>query len=317
FSAGGTRIWGRGDARGGLNSYGSDILARTAKKGFAGVAKEADGKTKSLHAAKVHNTPPSSEAASLPKPPSHMSIMQERSFVPTPPSTNPQSQTRPVRVWRVPTSMKNYSDPADPDTGDAARASQSPPPSSHSLLDGPGFDAEESHQSFLEALQQWRGAASETPISKPSSPLPQSARPSSTQAAGQQTMPQTQSDIVIAFQPKQLSYFDMLKREKSRPATPSRVRTPAPIVEEEREPTEEWGDAEEAMLEEILAKTRPNRAVSSCPVPEPATGDGTVYVLEMQDITENEDDFILEALNRGEMVECIPSSKLVVVFPSE
>jgi hypothetical protein len=266
---------------------------------------------------------------------------------------------------------------------DLERESDTPPPSfnnileseslaeatlspSHSLLDGDVFDAEASHQSFLEALRQWRGetapppaAPSTLPPKQPSSSpfkkqpqLPTSSVGTSNSTISsetntffqQTTSPPSEDSIKFEFKStSELSYFDKLRLQKGlvspreetvEASTMHPSLSPADkdqrceiVVNgaESEEIEDEWDSNDEQAFLEIVSKKddKANILESNSVAREEESQDGgqeshePAWVLVMQDITGMEDEVIMESLDAGIMVECIPTTRLRVILPED
>jgi hypothetical protein len=187
-----------------------------------------------------------------------------------------------------------------------------------SLLHGE-YDPQSSHESFLEALNQWRSGPTQDP------------RPSTHE--GQQTEMKT---VTVQFEQTR-SYLDQLTLKSKAQLVNEIAKPEIKAATEEKPPTPisepQWDDEDELMFLEILSKRTQSIPVQEI-VSEPSKleEDASEEELEMfkeimdrrwvsiqkasieiTDVTENEDDEILNALNQGRMVECIPSSKLKVI----
>lgn len=251
--------------------------------------------------------------------------------------------------------------------------------SSNSLLDGDGFDAEASHQSFLEALRQWRGEpapTSTTPAAPSSLPPKYTSKSVKKQAVAasnvansnassnstissetntfiQQTVAPAVGDTAIKFEFKNrtgLCYFDQLRLQRGL-ASPAEKNNDATLnstsmnsvneqqsrdaVGEEKEEWEGWDSNDELAFLEIMTskkKTQDEIVANHCNsslVMEPPSDDDKdndksgeeaseqPWVLVMQDITGMEDEVIMESLDAGILVECIPTTRLQVIHPKD
>ena len=273
-------------------------------------------------------------------------------------------------------------------TSDMPAADTATTISSNSLLDGEGFDAEASHQSFLEALRQWRGEpapSSSTPaapstlppkpsftsVKKQAGPNPNgnassnSTISSETNTFFQQTVAPAVGETAIKFEFKNrtgLCYFDQLRLQrgllspsenKSDDATLNWTTTTTAnslkeqgsrdvVVEEEKQDAKEedegegWdSNDEQAFLEIISSKKKHqdeiavNHSNTSLVMEAPsdhkekdkneesASDPEQPWILVMQDITGMEDEAIMESLDAGILVECIPTTRLQVIHPKD
>jgi hypothetical protein len=186
-----------------------------------------------------------------------------------------------------------------------------------SLLNGE-YDPQTSHESFLEALNLWRHG----PVRDP--------RPSTHE--GQQT---EGTSVSVQFE-RTRSYLDQLTLTSKTQVMNDIPRDKfSPLVEDKpATPHEEpdWDEEDELMYLEILSKRAQSTPAQETVAESNSEEEVSAEELEMfqeimygrwlaiqkasmeiTDITENEDDEILNALHQGRMVECIPSSKLRVI----
>jgi hypothetical protein len=186
-----------------------------------------------------------------------------------------------------------------------------------SLLDGE-YNEEANRVAFQEALHQWR--------SGPRLNTPQKEE-------GQQTATLLKSKIHVEFE-SGLSYLDKLTLQtKMQPL--EYVPIPKQCIDEidSKESEEEWDEEDEILFKDLIEKRSSKR--ESAPenvryqkndlewdqeeismfleLLELREAKHSDMCLTMEDITAFEDDYILETLQAGRMVECIPSSKLKII----
>ena len=190
------------------------------------------------------------------------------------------------------------------------------------MLDGE-YDAEASQASFQAALSQWRQTYQvHTPVShEESDPNQQSEITITTQTEISKT-----NEIEIDFG---RSYFERLKIMNEIERGVDNLKVDASVdnvslegsddggseeCEEENEDFRNWDESDQEALDQILLKTSSNpipilvsnERESKLPVP--------TWTLTCQDVTKDEEDVIMEALEKGVMVEYIPSSSLAVIL---
>jgi hypothetical protein len=175
-----------------------------------------------------------------------------------------------------------------------------------------------SKASFQDAVNQWRnqsrGLSLETDI------------PASIDEEIQtQTETSPKKELEVEFEEK--SYFEKLKILKLQDLGKLASLPPAEISctvgdhhddidaemkgEHNDKPNYSWDESDELALQEIFSKTEIDEDI---PAPPPSPIPLNRWTLTCQDITEDEEDVIIDALSRGIMVECIPSCKLSVIL---
>lgn len=133
----------------------------------------------------------------------------------------------------------------------------------------------------------------------------------------QQTVPVKEAEISINFQ-ENLSYLDKLvlqnrKRPINEPAPkPIAISEPEPVNENETiENNDEWDESDHENFIAIIQSLRNKQNIND-ETEIPDLGEFSV-----EDVTECEEEVILEALDKGIMIECVPCSKCVVVEPED
>ena len=252
-----------------------------------------------------------------------------------------------------------------------------------SLLEGDEFDPNASHQSFLEALRQWRGepvqmeqSASKHPLPIPHPPTTKNMAPANTAnyqrsktpsmdehlystnssiSTETNTFDQIEEKKPVQFEfmaTNDLSYFDRLRLQKGYNPNP---KSPVPVENLERTDTvkpikgndcddidekqskedEEWDSEDEQLFLQIFSqkKSKPedlhdDQNDQTCEFKIEQDWDNLGFtgltpkpsndrcILIMQDITGFEDESIMDSLDAGIMVECIPTTRLKVVEPA-
>jgi hypothetical protein len=201
------------------------------------------------------------------------------------------------------------------------------------LLDG-DYDPEVSEASFQDALLQWRsGNVSVSSVVEPAV----MSNVQSIVVAGEDIETQTESlKERVAIGVVEESYFDKLKRSKmidggaitNRNNLDQKVDLgliAVPDLENiekldyhesnpklSHKPDHQWDESDEEALQEIFAKSK--TITLSNPPPAPSSALQQQWTLTCTDITNDEEDVIMDALSRGIMVECIASSKLSVIL---
>jgi hypothetical protein len=186
------------------------------------------------------------------------------------------------------------------------------------------YDEEGSHESFLKALMEWRQngkESSDVDHENVSSSIAVSSE-AGTETASSKINNSVSFQGRINFQ-KSLSYFDRLNLNKMRADVnnkeiTSNLNSPKPQTTE----VISHAPYEEDTIIEYEDDQIHNYGLQNMQLSNSAQ-DGTNEISEIsekinisiEDISDNVDQVIIDCLDRGQMVECIPSSKLIFVEP--
>lgn len=208
------------------------------------------------------------------------------------------------------------------------------------ILDGE-FDEEGGRNSFLEALNAWRGdkPVEVVPLEEDAtrqgsfldgeydaeasrksflsalnnwrgeeSPVPQMEEADTTTQTVVEKIP-----VVYEFTP--MSYFEKLKTQKLKEGDITPLETELKSIQIKSDPTHkeeaaannilEWDEEDQKALEEILAKKRASDQHNLSSEPQ--------YEYECIDVTNCEDQILKEAFEVGRIIEYVPSSRMHVL----
>lgn len=187
------------------------------------------------------------------------------------------------------------------------------------------FDEKASHDSFVEALNEWRQKGvlpQENIINEPTGQESKSIETETKEGYILSRKDAFQSDLLECLNYKEsMSYLDRLALNSMR----AEMKNFGPIAEVEEvfcamklEDNEKEDILESTFEEDVLIESTFQDTTTKVRKIENTVNDELKMFdwrkeMKIEDITDNEDAFILECLSKGQMIECIPMSRMVYV----